>query len=288
MSSVLADPVRPERSVPIYTVRWPAIFAGVAVGLSAHLLLMLIGIAAGLTAADNVASDAGRPDPRNAAMIAAAWNGVSMLIAAFIGGYVAARASGLRRTGDGVLHGVVAWAATTILTAILATTLFSAAMSGLFGVLRGAAQIGADAAREAPQGASAAAEVTQLVQQGRRDEAIAMLQQRFNLPPDQARGVVDSLGTANGSAQGAANDPQRRAQLRQTAAQTAERAGQATWWLIGAILLALVLGMIGGSIGTRAAARRIDSNKIRSRRIAAGAVAPPGEPGLRTERVVVR
>ncbi len=289
MSSVLGEPgLRLERSVPIYTVRWPAVFAGVAVGLSVHLLLMLIGIAAGLTAADSLADHPSRVDPRNAAMVAAAWNGISMLVAAFVGGYVAARASGLRRTGDGVLHGVVAWAATTILTAILATTLFSAAMSGMFGVLR----VAADAARNAPQatsqGLSATAEVMQLVQQGRRDEAVNMLQQRFNMSPDQARGLVDSLSSAPGNAEGAANDPARRAQAREAAGQAAEKAGQATWWLIGTIVLSLILGMAGGAVGTRAAGRRVDSAKIRSRRTVATAAAASADPALRTERVVVR
>src|SRR4051812_13856075 len=83
-------------------ISWGAIFAGVVVGLSINLLLNLLGIAAGLMSVD-VAS--GRLPGANAPMWAAIWNGISMLIAAFAGGYVAARMSGLKRRSDGILHG---------------------------------------------------------------------------------------------------------------------------------------------------------------------------------------
>lgn len=289
MSSVLTEPaLRMDRSVPVYTVRWPAIFAGVAVGLSIHLVLMLIGIAAGLTALDQVAQGDVRADGRSAATVAAAWNGISMLIAAFIGGYVAARASGLRRTSDGVLHGVVSWAATTLLTAILATSLFTSAMSGLFSVLRDAAGPAADAARSAadsPRGAqagAATAEVMGMVREGRRDEAMQLLQGRYGMSPDQARGVVDSMSVASGNAQQV--DPRTRDQARQAAEQAAERGAVASWALVGTILLSLILAMIGGSLGTRAAGRRLNGSKLAARR----SVAPGVDPGMRTERVVVR
>ena len=282
MSSVLTEPaLRMDRSVPVYTVRWPAVFAGVAVGLSIHLVLMLIGIAAGLTALDQAAEGDLRADGRSAATVAAAWNGISMLIAAFIGGYVAARASGLRRTSDGVLHGVVSWAATTILTAILATSLFTSAMSGLFSVLRDAAGPAAEAARGAQAG-SAVMEIMGMVREGRRDEAMQILQSRYGMTPDQSRGVVDSMSTASGNTQ--QTDPRSREQARNAAEQAAERGAMASWALVGTILLSLVLGMIGGSLGTRAAGRRLNGTKLAARRN----VPPAGDPGLRSERVVVR
>ncbi len=288
MSSVLNEPaLRMDRSVPVYTVRWPAIFAGVAVGLSLHLVLMLVGIAAGLTALDQVAEGDIGADGRSAGMMAAAWNGISMLIAAFVGGYVAARASGLRRTSDGVLHGVVSWAATTILTAILATSLFTSAMSGMFGVLRDAAGPAADAARGAaqsmPQAGAAAGEVMDLLRQGRRDEAVQLLQNRTGMSPDQARGVVDSMAMATGNTQSA--DPRTRAQARDAAEQAAETGAMASWGLVAAIVLSLILAMIGGSMGTRAAGRRLNGSKMAARRSMTGTT---GDTSARTERVVVR
>jgi hypothetical protein len=287
MSSILNEPaIRLDRGVPIYTVRWPAIFAGVAVGLSLHLVLMLIGIAAGLTALDQAAEGDVRADGRSAAMVAAAWNGISMLIAAFVGGYVAARASGLRRSSDGVLHGVVSWAATTILTAILATSLFTSAMSGMFGILRDAAGPAADAARSAApaagQAGAATAEIAGMIREGRRDEAIQTLQSRYGMSPERARGVVDSLAVATGQPQQV--DPRTREQARVAAEEAAERGAQAGWALVAAIVLSLILAMIGGAIGTRAAGRRLNGAKVKARR----AVPPAADTGVRTDRVVVR
>src|ERR671926_720493 len=106
-------------------VRWGAVLAGVAVGVSTQLVLTLLGIASGLSAADIAEGDSPGAGPLM-------WAGVSMLIAAFVGGYVAARMTGLKRKVDGVLHGVVSWAVTTLLFATLATSAGGSLLSGIF------------------------------------------------------------------------------------------------------------------------------------------------------------
>src|SRR5215218_5255047 len=111
-------------------VSWPAIFASLAVGISVMLLLTLAGVAVGVSVVDT-----GTDSPRAITMGAAAWQTISMLIAAVVGGFVAARLSGLRRTGDGVLHGAVSWGATTVLYAALATTALGTLTAGMFGLL---------------------------------------------------------------------------------------------------------------------------------------------------------
>ena len=115
--------------VPIRALRWAAVFAGMAVGIALQLAFTMAGTALGLV----------RPDPgtivERVPMTAAAWNVLSMLISSGVGGYVAGRASGLRRAADGMLHGAVAWAATTVAIAWLATSTAAAAFSGLFGLV---------------------------------------------------------------------------------------------------------------------------------------------------------
>ena len=117
------------QAVPIRALRWAAVFAGMAVGIALQLAFMMAGTALGFV----------RPDPgtivERVPMAPAAWNALSMLISSWVGGYVAGRASGLRRAADGMLHGAVASAATTVATAWLATSTAAAAFSGLFGVL---------------------------------------------------------------------------------------------------------------------------------------------------------
>jgi len=105
-------------------IRWGAVLAGVAVGISVQLVLTLLGIAAGLATIDVTSGETVGMGPL-------IWAGISMLIAAFVGAYVAARMSGLKRKVDGILHGVVSWAVTTLLFVVLATSAGGSLMSGV-------------------------------------------------------------------------------------------------------------------------------------------------------------
>jgi hypothetical protein len=213
-------------------ISWPAIFASLAVGISVMLLLTLAGVAIGLTVVDP-----GVDSPRAITMGAAVWQTVSMLLAALVGGYVAARLCGLRRTADGILHGAVSWGATTVLYAALATTALGTLTAGMFGLLAPATE------RSAPTAASPAS--------GDRDQVQRTLES-IGLSADQARAVIDKL-----NAPAAASPP-----ARQQVEDAADTVGTATGWLTATVLLSLVLSMIGGAMGargTRRVNRRIDN-----------------------------
>jgi hypothetical protein len=60
------------------------------------------------------------------------WTGISMLISAFIGGYVTSRLSGAYLRMDGLYHGAVVWGVTWLAFAWLATTALSFMVGGLF------------------------------------------------------------------------------------------------------------------------------------------------------------
>lgn len=139
-NNAVTEAVAPPWRVPTQALRWPAVLAGMVVGSAAYL--MVVGVAAGLSGTDNAAASSAT------ALGAGIWKAASLLLSALVGGYVAARSTGFRRTGDGVLHGVVCWGATTVLFAVLATTEAGAVFGGLFGVLapaprESAAQAGA-------------------------------------------------------------------------------------------------------------------------------------------------
>ena len=118
--------------IPAQALRWNAVFAGMAVGIAIHLLLSMLGGAAGLTLSG--ASHAG-VQPAAVPVLAGVWSAASLVVAAIAGGYVAARSTGLRRMGDGALHGAVAWGATTIFFALLAAIGVGATLGGFFGLL---------------------------------------------------------------------------------------------------------------------------------------------------------
>ena len=133
------------RPLPINAVRWSAVLAGMAVGIAVHLALNLGGVALGLALNE-------RGDAYAIPLAAGAWNTLSMLAGALVGGYVAARASALRRIADGMLHGTVAWGATTLVFGVIALTTAGALAGGLFNAIAENGRLGAAAVAE---GASA-------------------------------------------------------------------------------------------------------------------------------------
>jgi hypothetical protein len=135
------DAVLTVRPLPINTVRWSAVLAGMAVGIAVHLVLNLGGVALGL-ALNERGNASGIP------LAAGAWNALSMLAGALVGGYVAARASALRRIADGMLHGTVAWGATTLVFAVIALTTASGLAGSLFSAVAENGRLGAAAVAE--------------------------------------------------------------------------------------------------------------------------------------------
>jgi hypothetical protein len=211
-------------------ISWPAIFASLAVGISVMLLLTLAGVAVGVSVIEP-----GTDSPRAITMGAAAWQTISMLVAAIVGGFVAARLSGLRRTGDGVLHGAVSWGATTVLYAALATTALGTLTAGMFGLL----------APAAPEPTSSSAPAVT----GDRDQMQRTLES-MGIAADQARSITERL-SAPAAATGAAVSSASRQQVE----DAANTVGTATGWLSATVLLSLVLSMIGGAMGARGTRR---------------------------------
>jgi len=94
-------------------VRWGAVLAGLFSALATLLLLSLLGVAVGLTAATGdpgggAAAAAGKGD--NYGTGAAIWAALATLIAFFIGGFVAARTAGIRGKDNGWVNGALVWA----------------------------------------------------------------------------------------------------------------------------------------------------------------------------------
>ena len=228
---------------------WPAIFASLAVGISVMLLLTLAGVAVGIAVVEP-----GAENPIAITIGAAAWQTASMLIAALVGGYVAARLSGLRRTGDGVLHGAVSWGATTLLYAVLATTALGALTAGMFGLL-------------APASAErAAAEGTPRVSLDRDQSQRAL--EGMGLTLDQARTLTERLAVDKVAAAPGAATPEQQLEA------AAGSVGTATGWLSATVLLTLVLSMIGGAVGARGA-RRIHHRRDQRETASSRAVTEP-------------
>jgi hypothetical protein len=226
-----------EHSSVTTGIRWGAVVAGFAVGVGVHLLLTLIGVAGGFAAFGAGA----RPGGNSISIAAALWNTLSMLISAFVGGYVAARTSSLRRSTDGVLHGIVAWGATVLFFAIVTGSVTGNALTGMFNT--------ASSVATAPGNESAVAELFSSIERGDRTTAMNVLRDRLGMSEDQAMAAIDRAMAMRGGR------PETQAEANRVE-DAAQAASIASTWLSAAMLLSLLAGAAGGMVGARGARRR--------------------------------
>jgi len=256
------------------SISWGAVFGGFISGMAGYLLLELLGLAIGFAAINPQSAEPVGKVP----MMAAIWTGISMLAAAFIGGYIATRMSGLSRRADGILHGLVSWGVSTLFFAWLITTSVGSIVGGAFSVLgkgltaAGGATAGAVGAVTSSPDMKAKVEslitgsggakinkqttdrLQQQLQQGDRDGAINVMVKDMGFTRDRATTVVDQGMAMYGSAKGtAAQLPQKTQQVATTAVSGLKTA---FFWLFAAVLLSMAVSIGGGAVGARDAARR--------------------------------
>jgi hypothetical protein len=258
----------PLRRPLLQVIRWSAIIAGVAVGLSVQLLLTLLGVAIGLSSIDVA-------NPGTDTTGAMLWASLGMLVSSFAGGYVAARMSGLRRRIDGVLHGAVSWAVSTLIFAVLATSFSSSLLRGIFnnmgnGPVRSALSYGnnetspLDALLRRHMGndmdVAILRRLHQQIEAGQRDEAIREINS-IGVDRMLATAIVDKALLLSQSLEPAA--PQQNASENQAIGA----ANTATWLIFFAVTFSLAVGIGGGVLGA-----------IGARRVAWASTEIPGDP----------
>jgi hypothetical protein len=111
-------------------VSWGAIFAGVVVALIVQVLLTMLGAGIGVATLDPGASD--NPAASTFSIAAGVWYVLSGIVAAYVGGYIAARMSGKTIPTAGALHGLTTWAFTTLLVLYMLTSTVGSLVGGVF------------------------------------------------------------------------------------------------------------------------------------------------------------
>ena len=230
-----------SEGIPLYSIRWAAIFASLAVGMGVQILLMLAGVAAGFA----VYGAGSRPDGTTMSIAALVWNGIAMFVGAWVGGYVAARASGLRRNVDGMLHGVVSWGASLLFFVLLTGTLTGSAVTSVFSLAGPVASLtrGTDS--------TTMSELLSGLERGDRNAAVGVLRDRFGLTEEQAASAADRALAMTGRGGAAATNPPG-----PDSEDAAKAASAATAGLSVMILLSLIAGAGGGLVGAHGARKR--------------------------------
>ncbi|MBW4620061.1 MAG: hypothetical protein KME17_11980 [Cyanosarcina radialis HA8281-LM2] len=110
-------------------VRWGPIFGGLVVAISTQLVLSALGAAIGLTNLSG--SGAPRSNAGDVGSAVGIWSIISLFIALFVGGWVAARACGPTNRNTALLNGAILWATTLAISGWL----LASGVSGAFGIL---------------------------------------------------------------------------------------------------------------------------------------------------------
>jgi hypothetical protein len=255
-------------TILVNRVSWGAIFAGVVVALVVHVLLTMLGVGIGVATLDPGAGD--NPAASTFSVVTGLWYVLSGIIAAFAGGYIAARMSGKTVATTGALHGLTTWAFTTLLMLYLLSTAVGGIVGGTFSGITGA--IGGMGQTAAPVIALTNpldAIENQVRASGNDPEAlnaaatnsIRALVTGDEAGADEARGqAAQALATARGIPLDQAQ--QQVAQIEQQYHQAVEQAQQiateaadtaASVVSVGALLafVGLVLGAVAGWLGGR-------------------------------------
>ncbi len=271
----------------ITNISWGGVFAGVAIALSLHLLLNLLGLAIGAGVIDPAQNDT--PTAASLSTGSVIWMIVSGIIAAFVGAYVASRMSGRVVRSTGALHGLTTWAVTTLVVFYMLTTsvgaLVGGAFSGVTSVFSGAGSTIATATTAAaPSLANASNPVATIEQrireasggndpQALRDAAVSAVRAALTGDQAQAEDARNRAADAIARAQGIPVDQARQQvtdyenQYKQAVEQAKVRATEAaqatatavstgSYVAFGALLLGAVAALFGGNMGAAHTERR--------------------------------
>jgi hypothetical protein len=222
-------------------VRWGAVFAGLFFTIVAQILLAVLGLAIGFTAADPKAGAPGSAFAWGAAI----WGVLSLLISLFIGAYMTGRLSNVPTRGDGALNGALTWAVSLVAMLYLVGAGVGSLASGVFGVVGGAANTAAVVAgQSAGNGRDIASQAKDVARSAGID--VDELKQQAQRKAEQAQ------GTAERATQPGTPENQ---QAREVADKATDYAAAGAWSMLVGALLGLAVAAWAGALGASAGAR---------------------------------
>lgn len=260
-------------------VSWGAIFSGAVVAMVVELALGVLGIGIGL----GVVNPATDQQPLAGVGVGAGiWFAASTMIALFVGGWVAGRMAGFPRASAGLLHGVVMWGLTTLISFYFMTTAVGMLMSGVAGVIgKGLTLLGQGVQVFAPQAEQQLQQrgitLDTIINQGQQlyanagqanqQEFTGSLKKLFanpNQPGTEAdrenvvNALINNVNMSRPQAEATVNNWINQyyevQQAKQGALQTAQSAmgaiSKAAIWAFIAMLLGAISGAVGGALGS--------------------------------------
>jgi hypothetical protein len=250
-------------------VAWGGIWSGFLFALGVFLLLTVLGMAIGITAAD-----IGTPDGTSARSLgigAGIWGAVTLLVALFVGGWVATRAGMVHDGATGMIEGVLIWVLSVLALIYMASSGVGLLASGAFGSIGSVAQSATSTVRGGVDvEAIANGDVSQITARLNDPKTVSAVAAATGMQEAEARTTLSDIAAkvdaakddparAAGEARQGLKDLASRAVARaEQAAARAQPAASATMWTaLGSMVVGLIAAVAGAMIGRRQVAARL-------------------------------
>jgi hypothetical protein len=251
-------------------VSWGAIIAGAVLAMATQLLLTLLGAGIGLVSLAATEAVTESETATGFGIGAGIWWLITGLISLFIGGLAAGRLARVSQATDGVFHGLLVWALTTILSVYLLTTAASALIGGTFASVNSYLQSDRPVPGVTDQVGGPGAQGDLM------DRAAGAVGLDDRREPAAQPGQVGQDRTGQQAA--------REQQTEETAQEAASNVGQAALWSFFALALGAASAALGGSLGRHIFSRFDEPTTVVSRTpTVAPAATTPDNPPPRAE-----
>lgn len=277
-SSAIHDHAASTTSLQGIRVAWGGVWCGFLVAIGIFILLSVLGLAIGVSAADVGPGEDG--NARGLGIGAAIWSGLTLLIALFVGGMVATRAGMVYDRAAGMMEGVLIWVLSILALIYMAGSGVGMLTSGVFGALGGVTRGAAQAVSNVDVAALSSGNVEQITARLNDPKTVQLVAAATGVSQDEARSTLSGIAQR---VQGARNDPtQAAAEARrgleelaskagarvERAAATAQPYASATLWsTLIAMVLALAAAIAGAMTGRNQAAQRLGESTTSSARV---------------------
>ena len=250
-------------------VAWGGVWSGFLFSLGIFLLLTVLGMAIGISAVGIGTSDGA--SARSLGVGAAVWGAVTLLIALFVGGWVATRAGMVHDGATGMIEGVLIWVLSILTLIYMASSGVALLASGVFGSIGTVTQSATAAVRGSVDvDAIARGDVSQITARLNDSKTVSAVAAATGMPEAEARTTLSTIATkvdaakddparaADEARQGLKDIASRAAARAEQAAARAQPAASATMWTaLASMILGLIAAIAGAMLGRRQVSTRL-------------------------------
>jgi len=244
-------------------VNWGSVWSGFLVAVGVFMLLTVLGLAIGISAAD-IGEDA---NPGGLGIGAAIWSGLTLLVSLFIGGMVATRTGMVYGKAAGMVEGALIWVLFILTLVYMASSGIGMLSSGLFSALGGVTQGAAAAVKNVDVTTLTSGDVSQITARLNDPGTVQTVAAATGMTQEEARKTLSGISQKVDAAK---NDPAKAAsearngmqevmskagaRVEQAAVKAQPYASATLWSTLIAMILSLAAAVWGAMTGRKQAA----------------------------------